>query len=720
MKNSNKIIVALVLSFITFCSAVSLTFAYFLSNIILTPTTTVDDQISIYFNGGTGETNTPYLIHTEQQYRAFVNFTNRGYFDSFTNFRLTNDIEFSDTYYQPIGSEAFPFEGYFDGGGHKLTNINVSSKNAQDIGVFGYIGYNGVVDNLLIINPTIANVDAADTDYASYDATYTSTVDIASDSKSLVVSTNAPRDKVIKTRSSNLSILSDRGTAVAEGNAYISVYLEGYDINGYRFQKVIDKYYVTIDASTNITEAINTYTYVDNNTGETITNRYYEVTEHGTNIGLFCGHLDGNASYVGVQGGKIIAQNRLLSTQTGLVGRENQEKANIVRAGNKNRYHFNFNEFVYNDVFNFSSPTACTTTTDANGDLRYECNGANNYLGSNKNENGALYWPGQLTTRTTDIFQIKYSFDEGAIRIYNNSVIEKTEFSHVTTPLYTLNYSGSMGGYTTPVFLGIGGFRLYDMANGIWFKNNGTFLSGTSVDGYVKVQFKYLPICDDKNYDASTGSQISLYSVPSSITTQNAVFEQYEKGSNPYTFNICDPSLRIDIDEDGVIDDVSEAVFSLDSTSGAWADFTSRYFFVGLSQYAEGQTLKILDFDMYTQVRSGNTGGNGQGNLEGVNSLVDYLFDDALPAYNNGNWEWPAFSNVNVFFDMRLNSSGAEPTSAELAQGLTINFARQKNTNGSYYVYLTVTEPIHFTFYQGVCVGIYKMNNTDITTKYYT
>ncbi|MCA1903003.1 MAG: hypothetical protein LDL53_12445, partial [Candidatus Hydrogenedens sp.] len=70
-------------------------------------------------------------------------------------YELTQDIDASDTInwdsgagFVPIGTEANPFVGKFDGNGHKIHRLYINRSEQDNVGLFGYIGTGGEVINL--------------------------------------------------------------------------------------------------------------------------------------------------------------------------------------------------------------------------------------------------------------------------------------------------------------------------------------------------------------------------------------------------------------------------------------------------------------------------------------------------------------------------------------------------------------------------------------------
>ena len=69
------------------------------------------------------------------------------------NYRLKNDITLTEMWF-PLGSEAKPFYGVFDGNGCKITGLNVPQDEEYQFataGLFGYVGGNATVKNLTVI-----------------------------------------------------------------------------------------------------------------------------------------------------------------------------------------------------------------------------------------------------------------------------------------------------------------------------------------------------------------------------------------------------------------------------------------------------------------------------------------------------------------------------------------------------------------------------------------
>lgn len=82
-------------------------------------------------------------------------------------FRLIDDIVYDDkqdnNYYPSIASEKVEFQGVFDGYGHAIRGIRINRKLVEgsvvaenyELEIFGSIGKNGVVKNLIVKNTKI-------------------------------------------------------------------------------------------------------------------------------------------------------------------------------------------------------------------------------------------------------------------------------------------------------------------------------------------------------------------------------------------------------------------------------------------------------------------------------------------------------------------------------------------------------------------------------------
>lgn len=105
---------------------------------------------------GSGTLNEPYLIKTIEDLQYLSDEVNSG--NKFTGkyFKLNNNIDLANYRFTPIGNSAQnTFGGIFDGGGHTLSNLNVSTSALA--GLFGRTDSASVVRNLNIATAKVIN-----------------------------------------------------------------------------------------------------------------------------------------------------------------------------------------------------------------------------------------------------------------------------------------------------------------------------------------------------------------------------------------------------------------------------------------------------------------------------------------------------------------------------------------------------------------------------------
>ena len=99
--------------------------------------------------GGMGFGSPP--IRTLAEFRDFINEGNSFNDCSFT---LTEDIDLSGEEWIPIGTEDNPFTGTFDGAGHTISNMNISSEGKYGA-LFNYVGGGATIKNLTLKNVSV-------------------------------------------------------------------------------------------------------------------------------------------------------------------------------------------------------------------------------------------------------------------------------------------------------------------------------------------------------------------------------------------------------------------------------------------------------------------------------------------------------------------------------------------------------------------------------------
>ena len=69
--------------------------------------------------------------------------------------KLLRDVELTDTW-TPVGTSSEPFKGTFDGDGHKITGLKITS--GSYIGLFGYVGEGATIKNVNLVGANVFGV----------------------------------------------------------------------------------------------------------------------------------------------------------------------------------------------------------------------------------------------------------------------------------------------------------------------------------------------------------------------------------------------------------------------------------------------------------------------------------------------------------------------------------------------------------------------------------
>jgi len=107
------------------------------------------------YSGGTGEPGAPYLIATP----ADLNDIGKHVEDFNKCFLMTSNIDlapYTGTQFKIIGNEGTPFAGVFDGGGHSISNFEYLPTTYYDLGLFSYVGANGIIRNVNLVQANVS------------------------------------------------------------------------------------------------------------------------------------------------------------------------------------------------------------------------------------------------------------------------------------------------------------------------------------------------------------------------------------------------------------------------------------------------------------------------------------------------------------------------------------------------------------------------------------
>lgn len=197
----SKIILGCIALGVFSISLAGLTLGWFVGAGGRTDDQAIDGEVGLrgYFYAGDGTAGNPYEIVSPVHFYNLTRLQNLGVFPEKAYFQIghvfdENDglrcinpgseneydsyldmssISESDTRIIPIGSEATPFVGEFNGNGIPVKNLKVTGY-PEDIGVFGYVACNGTVNGLVCENLEICslgyNATSSDSDYQLYHA----------------------------------------------------------------------------------------------------------------------------------------------------------------------------------------------------------------------------------------------------------------------------------------------------------------------------------------------------------------------------------------------------------------------------------------------------------------------------------------------------------------------------------------------------------------------
>lgn len=126
------------------------------------------------FASGTGSSQDPFIINTQEQFKAFRNSVNQGTSYEGEIIVLGADIALDEPSWTPIGTgtrksstvsgTSTPFKGVFNGKGHTISGLSITKTQTPNyaIGLFGVLD-GAVVENLVLQN---VNIDVAASDLA--------------------------------------------------------------------------------------------------------------------------------------------------------------------------------------------------------------------------------------------------------------------------------------------------------------------------------------------------------------------------------------------------------------------------------------------------------------------------------------------------------------------------------------------------------------------------
>ena len=715
-------------------SLVGFSFAAYLNTEQQNQTININMDYSQYFDGNNSNAESKtYAISTSDHLRNLSKLVAIGAFTPDFKFILTKDITFDGEPLIPIGSDNTPFYSTFDGQGHTIKNLAVVGSDLADVGMFGYVANGATIKNFLMNYPYVtakgtylANQYTTDaflirdnnpfrTKYSSsLDAlaktiklevqNASNTTDEFSDFKiSYTLDDNIPftvKTYVNKTGyvTSNDGINFTRDTSYNLASSYftVEVYIEGLvEINEEYFYSryTLERFKIYYKTKENNDGGYTPLGFVQNSgdpkcyrktievppthiASGTKTSNYYN--QHVVFAGIVCGHLDGQAEYIGVSNGTLYADHRSFRSNSILIGKRiddddysslskeyiHVDKANIGQlewakpsgydTGTKNRYISNIYNKENNNNFSESAKNyvriyGSQEQNNNDGGLRLE------QLTIDGVETKTLAFYDSIDCYLTK--SSSFLVDLGTNNMFKNNCISMW---------ITMDSTSGFGNVISELLNSSGDFYIKFKFNYVLFDNNNSLSSDNYSDLKVKMfsstkrstsssVFRYYSagctdidgnIRDDNNYYAYG---INENSVGDGVTTiENAYLDTHEY-YNSLTFR-GDEALPLSttniskehIHEKEIVIVSNPSYFNLDYSI---ANRTPLFCFgFDIPKDEDGiptAKINLIDFDV--------TLSTVKGNYSSEPLSVDYYNSNSIPTYSSNSWSnWPRYSNVKV------------------------------------------------------------------------
>ena len=743
---------SLVISFVAF------TYAAYLNHEAHKHTINVKIDYSEYFDKSS-QLHT-YVITTPEHINNLSKLVAMGVFGPNDTFLLGGNIDcstFNDPLI-PIGSDDTPFYSVFDGQGYKISYLKVVGNDVADVGMFGYVANGATIKNFLLDSP-IVSVTGSISNYSedSYlirnnnpfrkkfgadlyslaKSFSLNPTDNTSDAKKEFTKFQIKYDNYSNTEFKDFPIKAyvSKSNILTEGSDFnfalqqsysgdsqyftIEMYIEGLvfdsETKNYFYSRIsLEKFKVYLnvvkDSNGKITpigfvkdpEDIHVYKKtIETLPTHIITDKPYNYyNQHVVNAGIVVGHLDGNASYIGVKNGTLKANNRPYRSNSILIGK----KIDDDDVSSLSREHVNFRENAeIGDELQFGSPSTKSGDIDSDTQNRYI---SNIYTGgtygfseaARDNDYLKIYGSQNQTTDANNLKFVKMRDEEGNESKFL-SFRDSMECYHSKSETYkggifgaTFNYRGSKNFYRENC---ISMWVSTETSSGLGNVINN--LLSTSGDFYLNFNFDYIlfdTLGDDISNDGFSKAKLKIMSstkrssrgghnwllgaldyysytqngyerpedengvvyynaktVPIGSATGNndAGYVDSSVSAYPLSFSKDDVTPCTDINQTQYESSfVKHKNISVVSNTGLFKwDYTGNnrtpIFCVGLdlSECVEGQGIAFNILDFTVTLSSLN------GNYSSEPLTVDYF--TGTPQYNNGEWSnWPMNSNVKV------------------------------------------------------------------------
>ena len=719
-------------------SLFGLSFAAYLNTEKQNQSININMDYSKYFDEENSDPlNKKYAISNSDHLRNLSQLVAIGAFTPDFKFNLIDNITFEGEPLIPIGSDNTPFYSTFDGQGFRISNLAVVGSDLCDVGMFGYVANGAIIKNFLLDYPYVSakgtyldnqyttdaflirdnnpfrvkygkNLDdlAKSVKLEVTDSKNDSTSEFSNFKISYVNNINVPftvKTYVNKngyvTTSDGFNFVRDTSYNLASSYFTVEVYIEGlveineeYFYSRYTLER-FKIYYKTKEDNNGVYTPLG---FVQNSGDpkcyrKTIevppthiasgTKTYNYYNQHVVFAGIVCGHLDGQAEYIGVSNGTLYADHRSFRSNSILIGKRiddddysslskeyiHVDKANIGQlewakpsgydTGTKNRYISNIYNKENNNNFSESAKNyvriyGSQEQNNNDGGLRLE------QLTIDGVETKTLAFYDSIDCYLTK--SSSFLVDLGTNNMFKNNCISMW---------ITMDSTSGFGNVISELLNSSGDFYIKFKFNYVLFDNNNSLSSDNYSDLKVKMfsstkrstsssVFRYYSagctdidgnIRDDNNYYAYG---INENSVGDGVTTiRNAYLDTHEY-YNSLTFR-GDEALPLSttniskehIHEKEIVIVSNPSYFNLDYSI---ANRTPLFCFgFDIPKDEDGiptAKINLIDFDV--------TLSTVKGNYSSEPLSVDYYNSENnnnIPTYSSNSWSnWPKYSNVKV------------------------------------------------------------------------
>lgn len=706
-------------------------------------------RLSEHFLSGSGTEGSPYVLSTPDHFRNLQALTVLGLFTNNTHFLINNNITWSGAQLLPIGTEDNPFYGVFQGNGRIITSLEVDGSNTNDIGMFGYVGYGAVIKNFILDKPTIyVNRNTSGTTLAT---TNPLTPLFLSEAQSLNLAFTQ------RSGSTPAYFVPNKQNVVVNGVSYAVTYestntdLLKWQNNRFEVQvpqaeSGVEKFPVQLNAKiialhenkiiSHTLERwhinVNADGRIDVASGDVKVGYWKTINDttntsfgpHGTYVGFFIGHLDGEAKYLGMHGGtantaanngRIIVSGRTVRSYGSLVGRTLND--NVHDAGNAkyHRININFTDFANSLPITWTTPATPTGTPNATE--------VNTFHTNTKNVSTTISSYYNFTTTEQNYFRL-YGTAQNKLVTYDTGMLDENDAPiYETSPAFTLkNTLKAFTTYETSLFTPgpkaeaiNSGFWVWfsaDQASGFQAIFNSTGYEAQINIRYVVPSATYVPGGTTNYFRILNNSKKTSHSFLSP-----AIKDEYWSALGAGLYDYTEyPVVQFDENSNPILDKVIEHTlsFTITATGGItdwWGGSRQSMIAIGVGgptitnagRIGNGNPrlsitelngspfeINIVDFDIFFT--------SLEGSLSRQMSFVDYINSATTPQYNAATDAWTSWQ-LESGTRVRFNVEQSLLTGANTA---TYRYYRASGSNGRVNVY-----------YTGLSGSTYRAENTE-------